>query len=66
VRAEMATSDGSGPGPLPALIGGVIGAFVLLWVVGVVVGTIVFFVRVVVFLALAIGVLWVWGKLSRS
>ena len=62
----MAVPDKSGPGPLPAIIGGVIGAFVLLWVVGLVIGTIVFFVRVVVFVALAVGVLWIWGKLKRS
>lgn len=62
----MAAPDKSGPGPLPAIIGGVIGAFVLLWLVGIVVGTIVFFVRVVVFVALAVAVLWIWGKLKRS
>jgi hypothetical protein len=62
----MAVPDKSGPGPLPAIVGGVIAAFVLLWLVGVVIGTVVFFVRVLVFLALAAGVLWIWGKLKRS
>jgi hypothetical protein len=61
----MAVPDKSGPGPLPAVIGGVVGALVLLWIVGIVIGTIVFFVRIVVFVALAAGALWVWGKLSR-
>ena len=62
----MAVPDKSGPGPLPAIIGGVIAAFVLLWVVGLVIGTVVFFVRVLVFAALGIGVLWLWGKFSRD
>ena len=66
MRGRMALPDKSGPGPLPAIVGGVIAAFVLLWIVGIVVGTIVFFVRVLVFIALAVGVLWVWGKLSRD
>jgi hypothetical protein len=62
----MAVPDKSGPGPLPAVVGGVIAAFVLLWLVGVVIGTVVFFVRVLVFVALAAGVLWLWGKIKRS
>lgn len=66
MRRRMALPDKSGPGPLPALVGGVIAAFVLLWLVGIVIGTIVFFVRVVVVIALAAGVLWAWGKLSRD
>ena len=55
----------SGPGPLPAVVGGVVAAFVLVWLVGIVIGTIVFFVRVVVFVGLVLGALWLWGRVKR-
>ena len=61
----MGAPERSGPGPLPAIVGGVLAALVLVWLVGVVVGTIVLFVRVAVFVALVAGALWVWGKLTR-
>lgn len=61
----MALPDKPGPGPLPAVVGGVIAAIVLIWFVGVVVGTIVFFVRIAVIVALVIAGFWVWGKLSN-
>ena len=61
----MAVPEKSGPGPIVAVVGGVIAAFVLIWLVGIVIGTVVFFVRVLVFVALAAGVLWIWGKLSK-
>ena len=66
MRARMAVPDKSGPGPLPAIVGGVIAAFVLVWLVGIVIGTIVFAVRIIVIGALIAGGLWLWGKLSRD
>jgi hypothetical protein len=60
----MATPEKIGPGPLPAIVGGVIAAFVLLWLVGVVISTITFFVKILVFIALVAGALWLWGKFS--
>lgn len=59
-------SDRDGPGPLPAIIGGVIAALVVIWLVGVIVATVTFLVRVTVFVALVVGGLWLWGKLSRD
>lgn len=56
----------SGPGPLPAVVGGVVGAVVLFWLVGIVIGTIVFAVKAVAFVAVIAGALWLWGKLSRD
>lgn len=61
----MAAPDKTGPGPLPAILGGVVAALVLIWLVGVVVGTIVFFVRLVVLVALVVAGLWCWRKLTR-
>ncbi len=60
----MAKDDG--PGPLPAVIGGVVAVVVLSWLVGVVIGTVVFFVRIAVLVALVGGGLWLWSKLSRD
>ena len=57
-------SDGGGPGPLPAIVGGVLVALVLIWLVGIVAGTIVFLVRVAVLVALVVGGLWLWGKIT--
>jgi hypothetical protein len=56
--------DSGGPGPLPAIVGGVLAALVLIWLVGIVFTTVVFLVRVAVLVALVVGGLWVWGKLS--
>ena len=47
-----------------AIGGGIIVALVLWWIVGIVVGTVVFMVRLVVIGALIGGALWVWGKLT--
>lgn len=56
----------SGPGLVATVAGGVIGAIVLFWLAGVVIGTIVFAVRIVVVIAVLAGALWLWGKVSRS
>ena len=50
--------------PVLAIGGGIIVALVLWWIVGIVVGTVVFLVRLIVIGALIGGALWVWGKLS--
>ena len=55
-----------GPGPLPAIVGGVVGALILFWVVTAVIGTIVFAVKVVAFVAVIAGAVWLWGKISRD
>jgi hypothetical protein len=60
----VATNEG--PGPLPAVIGGVLAVIVLSWLVGIVIGTVVFVVRLVVLGALIGGGLWLWSKLSRD
>ena len=60
----MGVSDDRGPGPLPAIVGGVLAALVLFWLVGIVIGTVVFVVRIAVLVALVAGGLWVWGKLT--
>jgi hypothetical protein len=60
----MAVPEERGPGPLPAVVGGVLAAIVLFWLVGIVVGTVVFFVRIAVLVALVVGGFWVWGKLT--
>lgn len=62
----MAVPDKPGPGPLPAIVFGVVAALVLFWLVGLVVGTIVFVVRIAAVIAVIAGGLWVWGKLSRD
>jgi hypothetical protein len=61
----MAARDRSGPGPLPAVVGGVVVALVLVWVVGVVVSAFVFAVRLIVIGAVLVGALWLWGKIKR-
>jgi hypothetical protein len=60
----MSVPSERGPGPLPAVIGGVIAAVVLFWLAGIVVGTVVFVVRLLVIVGLVLGGLWVWGKLT--
>ena len=62
----MGPPDRSGPGPLPAIVGGVLGAVVLVWLVGIVVGAIVFAVRILVLATIVVGGLWGWGKLTRD
>ncbi len=62
----MAHPDKPGPGPLPALVGGVIAALVLVWFVGLVIGTITFILRIAVFVGLVAGVLWLWSKFSSD
>lgn len=59
----MGTPESRGPGPLVAVVGGVVAALVLFWLVGIVVGTVVFIVRIAVLVALVLGGLWVWNKL---
>ncbi len=61
----MGVPEKSGPGPLAAVIGGVLAALVLVWLVGVVIGTVVFIVRIAVFVALIVGALWAWGRVKR-
>ncbi len=58
----MAKDDG--PGPLPAVLGGVVAVVVLLWLVNVVIGTVLFFVKIAVLVALVGGGLWLGSKLS--
>ena len=62
----MAVPEKPGPGPLPAIVGGVVGAVVLFWLVGIVVGTVVFVVRIAVIVGLVVAAFWAWGKLSRD
>jgi hypothetical protein len=57
--------SGSGS-PVLAVGGGILAAIVLWWIVGIVVGTIVFVVRLVVIGAVIGGLLWLWGKFSRD
>jgi hypothetical protein len=60
----MGVPEKQGPGPLPAVVGGVIAALVLFWLAGIVVGTVVFVVRLAVLVGLVLGGLWLWGKLT--
>ncbi|MBA2283002.1 MAG: hypothetical protein M3527_04470 [Actinomycetota bacterium] len=55
-----------GPGLLPVIAGGVIGAIVLFWLVGIVIGTIVFAVKVATVIALIAGGFWLYNKFSRD
>jgi hypothetical protein len=57
-------SDGDGPGPLPAIIGGVVVALVLIWLVGIVASTLVLLVRLAVLVAVVVAGFWVWSKVS--
>lgn len=52
--------------PILAVGGGLVLALALWWVVGIVIGTIVFVVRLLVIGALVAGALWLWGKFSRN
>ena len=60
----MARDDG--PGPLPAIVGGVLAVVVLSWVVGVVIGTVVMVVRNAVLVALVWAALRLWAIFSRD
>lgn len=59
-------SDRDGPGPLPAIIGGVVVALVLIWLVGIIASTLAFLARLLVFVAVVVAGFWAWGKLSRD
>ena len=59
-------SDGGGPGPLPAIIGGVVVALVLIWIVGIIASTFLLLARLAVLVALVVAGFWVWGKVSRD
>lgn len=60
----MGVPEKSGPGPLPAIVGGVVAALVLFWLVGLVIGTVVFLVRIAVLVALVAGGLWIWNAVT--
>jgi hypothetical protein len=60
----MGLPEKSGPGPLPAIVGGVVAALVLLWLVGLVIGTVVFIVRIAVLVGLIAGGLWIWNAVT--
>jgi hypothetical protein len=60
----MGAPERSGPGPLPAVVGGVVAALVLLWLAGVVVSTVVLVVRIAVLVGIVVGGLWLWDKLT--
>lgn len=55
---------GDGPGPLVAIIGGVVAALVLIWVVGIVISTLTLLVRLAVLVAVVVAGFWVWSKLT--
>jgi hypothetical protein len=57
---------GGGPGPVAAIVLGVVAALALVWVVDLVVGTFLFVVRLIALVAVVVGVLWLWGRLSRD
>jgi hypothetical protein len=59
-------SDGGGAGPLPAIIGGVVVALVLIWLVGIIASTFVLLVRLAFLVALVVAGFWVWSKVSRD
>ena len=63
-RREVARRDG--PGPLPAVIGGVLAVVVLSWVVGIVIGAVVMVVRIAVLVALVWGAFRLWAIFSRD
>jgi hypothetical protein len=52
--------------PILAVGGGIIAALVLWWIVGIVVGTVVFVIRLVVIGGLIVGALWLWGKFTKG
>jgi hypothetical protein len=60
----MARDDG--PGPLPAVVLGVVAVIVLSWLVGLVIGAVVFVVRLAVIVALVWAGLRVWSAVSRD
>jgi hypothetical protein len=57
-------SDRDGPGPLPAIIGGVVVALVLIWLVGIIASTLALLARLAVLVAVVVAGFWVWGKVS--
>jgi hypothetical protein len=60
----MGVPEKSGPGPLPAIVGGVVAALVLFWLAGLVIGTVVFVVRIAVLVGLVAGGLWIWNAIT--
>jgi hypothetical protein len=52
--------------PILAVGGGIIAALALWWIVGIVVGTVVFVIRLVVIGGLIVGALWLWGKFTND
>lgn len=57
---------GDGPGPLPAIVGGVIAVVVLVWLVGIVISTVVLVVRIAVIIGLVWLGFWVWSRFSHD
>ena len=57
--------SGSGS-PVLAIGGGIVAALVLWWLAGIVVGTVVFVIRLIVIGAVIGGLLWLWGKFSHD
>ncbi len=49
-----------------AIGGGILAALVLWWLVGIVIGTIVFAIRIIVIGGLIGGALWLWGKFTSD
>jgi hypothetical protein len=52
---------GEGPGPLPAIVGGVVAVFVLSWLVGIVIGTVTLMIRIAVVVAVIWAAFRVWA-----
>ncbi len=47
-----------------AVVGGVVAALVLIWLVGIIITTLTFLVRLAVLVAVVIAGFWVWNKLA--
>jgi hypothetical protein len=62
--ANTPVRQSSGPGPLPAIIGGVVGVVVLFWLASIVIGTIVFAVKVATIIAVIAGAFWLYNKFT--
>jgi hypothetical protein len=56
----------SGTSPVLAIGGGILAALVLWWLVGIVIGTVVFAIRIIVIGGLIGGALWLWGKFTSD
>jgi hypothetical protein len=53
-------------GPVPAIVGGVVAALVLFWVVGLVISVVAGVIKIVVLGAVVGGALWLWSRFSRD